>query len=87
MKTSLRSRCFTARRALAALAGLSALVVASACGDGYSTQDAYERCQQERHVKATVTDAAFTECVACHEDCGLECRAAGSSPERYSCPE
>lgn len=76
-------------RSLAA-ALVASLVVGSplaGCGGGYSTQEAYDRCEQERKVKITVTDASFTECVACYEDCGNDCTGTGTTPEHYRCPE
>jgi hypothetical protein len=72
------SRVFTVIVVLSALAG---------CGGGYSTQEAYARCEEERTVKVTMTDESFAECVACYENCGSDCEAAGASPETYSCPE
>ena len=70
-------------RSILATLGITACL--AACG-GYSTQEAYARCEQERSTKQTVDDDAFKQCVACHEDCGLDCEAAGTSPEQYACP-
>jgi hypothetical protein len=59
----------------------------SACGGRFSTQEAVERCDIERANKLTVTDEVYDACVACFEDCGEDCAAAGSTPETYRCPE
>jgi hypothetical protein len=59
---------------------------AMGCGGGYSTQEADARCKQERTNKPTLTDESFAQCVACFEDCGADCEAAGSTPEQYACP-
>ena len=67
------------------LSCIAALACIAACG-GYSTQEAYDRCEEERTVKPTVTDEAFAQCVACYEDCGNDCVAQGTSPESYLCP-
>lgn len=80
------------RRIPALLAALlSTLAVGASVGGcgggGYTTQEAYDRCEQERKTKNTVTDASFTECVACYEDCGADCQGTGTTPEHYRCPE
>jgi hypothetical protein len=58
-----------------------------ACGGHLSTQDAAERCNIERANKPTVTDEAYQACIACFEDCGDDCAAAGTTPETYRCAE
>ncbi|MEZ4443339.1 MAG: hypothetical protein R3B72_29860 [Polyangiaceae bacterium] len=64
------------------------LLTVSACGNHYSTQDAYVACEDLQTRVSTLTDdQTFAECVACYEDCGDECaldESAEGSP--FSCP-
>ena len=55
---------------------------ATACGDHYTTQEAYAVCEELKALTTTMSDQDFAECVACHEDCGDECE----TPE-FTCPE
>ena len=64
---------------------LAAIGLAS-CGQ-FSTQEAAERCDIERANKPTVTDEVYQACIACFEDCGNDCVAAGTTPETYRCSE
>lgn len=80
MKRSHRSALVTS------LAGAIAVVVAlvaSACSNGLSTQDAYRACRALGQADATST--SFAECVACFEDCD-DCTPLGTTPETFGCP-
>jgi hypothetical protein len=67
---------------------LSFLLGAAACGDHYSTQDAYEVCEDlTGRNPATNSPESFSDCVACFETCGDECDQLGSAPEQYVCPD
>jgi hypothetical protein len=69
------------------LAALS--VGAVACGDHYTTQEAYTACEEILNVRpdAAGDDVIFAECVACHETCGSECEPLGTVPATFDCPE
>lgn len=59
----------------------------SACDQGYTTQEAVDRCDVEKKNKPTLTEKSYAECVACFESCGDDCTPEGGTPERYVCPE
>lgn len=67
---------------------LAALAVA--CGDGQSTDDAKEACDTLRSSTPgsnCFTDAAYQECVVCHEECGDSCAFVNTaSPCAFTCP-
>jgi hypothetical protein len=56
------------------------------CGGGLSTQEAYEVCGALEGDNPAITEEAFAECVACHENCE-DCVAQGTSPETFVCPD
>jgi hypothetical protein len=58
----------------------------AACGDHYSTQEAYRVCDDIIARVDTTTEAAFADCVDCFESCGDECEQRG--PENgFLCPD
>ncbi|HSN97749.1 MAG TPA: hypothetical protein VLS89_05605 [Candidatus Nanopelagicales bacterium] len=67
---------------------ISLLGLLAGCG-GMSTEDARQRCDQEREAEATqcITEAAYAQCVSCYEECGDECMRAESCPQQFICPE
>jgi hypothetical protein len=69
---------------IAALVALSAL---AACSGGLSTQEAAAECEIERKNKQTVTAEAYQACIGCYELCGSDCKAQGTNPETYVCPD
>lgn len=67
---------------------LGALGAASGCTDHLTTQEAYSTCEELATIDApTDPEAAFADCVACHEDCGGACVFDSSAPSPYSCPD
>ncbi len=73
-------------RTVTKLAALSLLAL-SACGDHFTTQEAYEACGELiTGGPSGEGDELLAECVACHEDCGSECDITGSSPAEFVCP-
>ena len=86
MKTTLTKTMFSIFGA-----GLAALTLAfglAGCGDGYTTQEAYATCR-EILPPATEEDEpeVFTDCVACHENCGTDCNSEATSPTTFTCPD
>ncbi len=59
------------------------------CGDHFTTQEAYKTCAAFVDRTLTENEAAFADCVDCHERCGNECeQSEGTDPEdTYACPE
>lgn len=67
---------------------LFAVVGLVACGDQFSTQEAYVTCQEIADRTLTSSEASFADCVDCHERCGTECdRQNAPPPDEYVCPE
>ncbi len=64
-----------------------AVLIAPACTDHYSTQEAYAVCEDLTNVIITTGDELFAECVACYEDCGDECEQTGEGDESFVCPD
>jgi hypothetical protein len=66
--------------------GPSALIAVAAlsigCGSGLSTEEATQRCDQERISKTFFTEASYAQCLECYEQCGDECTALARSPEQ-----
>jgi hypothetical protein len=61
-------------------------VLIAACGDHFSTQEAYNTCEDIQ--TQTSSEAAFADCVDCYERCGAECeRQNVEPPDEYYCPE
>ncbi|NUP07176.1 MAG: hypothetical protein HOW73_14065 [Polyangiaceae bacterium] len=62
-------------------------VGALGCEAHYTTQEAYEICQDltNRNPGASPSEA-FLDCVACHENCGDACQQSGDTDVIYSCP-
>lgn len=76
---------FTYVRSLAALIAIAALSMG--CGSGLSTEEATQRCDQERNIKKMFfSEGSYTSCLGCYEECGDECVAQATSPESYACP-
>jgi hypothetical protein len=71
------------QRILAVLA-LGLCLGQAACGDHYTTQEAYSVCDDIIKRLDTTTEEAFADCVDCYESCGDECEQEG--PE-FICPE
>ena len=62
-----------------------ALLGLAGCESHYTTQEAYSTCNE---LLGETEDAeVFTDCVACHEDCGTDCNQVGTSPETFTCPD
>jgi hypothetical protein len=82
-KRTLPARCLTfAHTALRSNAlRLTALLLVTllpmslaACDDGMDKEEATEICSENRkRLNACFDDAVMAECVACHEDCGVDC--------------
>src|SRR4030095_14179978 len=66
----------------------SLLVSPMACGDGDSTSDATDYCEEQRATLACgFTDAAFEQCVSCREECGDACGVVDTAnPCTFVCP-
>jgi hypothetical protein len=72
-------------RSLAALIAIAALSMG--CGSGLSTEEATQRCDQERTSQNLLfTDAIYAECVSCYEECGDDCDPQSTTPLTYVCP-
>jgi hypothetical protein len=65
---------------------LLSLPLLAACGSGYTTQQAVAECDAERRTRPALGDAAYDECVACYEACGVDCVVSGGTPPTFSCP-
>jgi len=64
---------------------LGALLVG--CGSRYSTQEAYDACDELLdRINTAETDDQFLECVACFEDCGQDCQQQDTAPATFACP-
>lgn len=60
---------------------------ATGCGSGLSTEEATQRCDQEkRALGQLMTQASYDQCIACYEECGDECERAATPSPTYSCP-
>jgi len=80
----------TGRLLAAALSTLvfALLALSASCGSGYSEEDATTFCDQEKVSLAhCFTDAVYTQCKSCYEDCGAGCDRAHTCPEQYKCKE
>lgn len=76
---------FTYVRSLAALIAIAALSMG--CGSGLSTEEATQRCDQERNIKRMFfSEGSYASCLSCYEECGDDCDALATSPESYTCP-
>ncbi len=73
-------------RRLLHLAVLAALFALPACEDHFTTQDAYDVCDQlvERNPATNPPDT-FLDCVACYETCGNSCTLGADGA--YGCPD
>lgn len=76
------------------LLGLATTAVAvlglglAGCQSHYTTQEAYDTCHELVGETGETDDPeVFSDCVACHEDCGTDCNQLGTSPESFSCPD
>ena len=71
--------------------GRSILVLATvvgmlACGSGLDSEEAKSTCDSIRESDSMcVNDAAYDACVACYEDCGVDCARLESCPLQFSC--
>jgi anaerobic selenocysteine-containing dehydrogenase len=68
------------------LLALLALPLLAACGGGYTTQQAVAQCDAERKARPAMSDASRDECVACYEECGVDCVVTGGVPPKFACP-
>ncbi|MFO0547647.1 MAG: hypothetical protein U0271_04615 [Polyangiaceae bacterium] len=60
----------------------------AACEDHYTTQEAYDACNQLGDTNPGVLEpAAFDDCVDCYERCGADCEELGTAPETFACPD
>jgi hypothetical protein len=67
---------------------LSASLAVSACADRFSTQEAYDTCEDIADRTDTFTEESFADCVDCHERCGADCEQQNAEPpDEYVCPE
>ena len=57
-----------------------------ACG-GLDTEEAQAECDSIRQSQEQcMNDAAYDSCVACYEDCGVDCaQVAKSCPAEFTC--
>lgn len=64
-------------------------LLASACQSRFTTQEAYNECEEIADRTPTMSEGSFTDCVDCHERCGVDCeRQEGfEPPDEYVCPE
>lgn len=59
-----------------------------ACSDHFSTQEAYVTCQEIAERSPAMSEESFTDCVDCHERCGIDCEQQNSPPpDEYVCPD
>lgn len=67
------------------LLALSAL--AFGCGGGLSTEDAQAECDELRlrQQQCFEDTATINACVACFEDCGVDCDVSDACPATFSC--
>ena len=73
-------------RRLAGFMALGMTAMAFGCGPGISKEDADLRCNQLRtSIAACMTDAAFQQCVSCHEECGDGCATQETCPVQFTC--
>lgn len=72
------------RRSASVLVLASALV--SACGSGFTTQQAIAQCDAEKDVRQGLNDDIYKQCVACYEACGNDCAVTSTLPPSYACP-
>ena len=71
------------RRVLPALCCIVGMI---ACGSGLDTEEARTYCDDVRATQTNcVDDAAYQACVACYEDCGVDCAQLESCPLQFSC--
>lgn len=70
------------------LFAIAALVVAAAgCSENFSTQEAYSACEDLLGRQSQDTgDEEFADCVACYEDCGIDCTMTPEAPVTFECP-
>lgn len=61
-------------------------LLVGACGNGLSTQEAYEICESEQSRNPSIDDVSFADCVACYEDCG-DCIVQDTAPATFACPD
>ena len=59
-------------------------LVLTACTDHYTTQEAYEVCDDIIDRIDTTTEDSFADCVDCYERCGDEC---GQEAAAFLCPD
>ena len=79
----------TAFRSVAvAVVGFAIAVVTSACGGGFSTEEAEARCdaeQEARDLGGCFDDVAYDECVVAYEECGSDVNIDDSCPLSFTC--
>ncbi len=67
---------------------LAAVLLATlwGCGSGdFTREEAINRCDSARAGNPCATSASFDECVACYEECGIDCSVQESCPAQYTC--
>ena len=57
------------------------------CGGGYTKTEAEVHCRSLNPVGPPGAAEAYTQCVACFEDCGDDCAVAESNPPQYNCQD
>jgi hypothetical protein len=72
--------------------GTGAAVVAlgaMGCQNGFDREQATAECDADREqFENCVNQAAYDECIACHEQCGTDCSTSGNAcPTKFTCPE
>jgi hypothetical protein len=61
------------------------VVALLSCG-GLDTEEAQAECDSIRKSQAQcMNDAAYDSCVACYEDCGVDCAQLESCPLQFGC--
>lgn len=77
------------KKCIPCLLGAALLSLAAAgCGPAFTPEEARAECDRLRNdIPACFTDAVYTQCVTCHEDCGRECSLRDSCPHEFTCDE
>ncbi|HVY47518.1 MAG TPA: hypothetical protein VHB21_16630 [Minicystis sp.] len=81
----MRARTLRVALAMAVVGG--ALGLGAGC-NGYSSEQANNRCDAERMARGSeFDDKSFDDCIQCFEQCGDSCVASNSAPVRFSCSD
>ena len=79
-------RASTHGRMACVLVFAMAVAALSGCGSGLDPEEAKTQCDTIRATDSTcVDDAAYESCLACYEDCGVDCAQLESCPLQFTC--